>query len=270
MLSIDAQKTAEELIEFIKSAFKKAGFSKAVIGLSGGVDSATAAALAVRALGANNVFVFLLPYGTLNSRGAEDAKKIVRVAGIPSKNVTVVNIQPAVDAILATETAVDDVRRGNAMARVRMTILFDQAKKLRGLVVGTENKSEHLLGYFTRFGDSASDIEPLRNLYKTQVYQLAAYLGIPREILEKPPTAGLWEGQTDEGEFGFTYKEADEILFQVYDQKKSAEEVIQSGFEKATVEKVLSRVAANSFKHGLPMAPAFWRQDVDRRTSKRV
>ncbi|MBI3560071.1 NAD(+) synthase, partial [Candidatus Gottesmanbacteria bacterium] len=143
-----------------------------------------------------------------------------------------------------------------AMARVRMILLFDQAKKRNALVVGTENKTEHLLGYFTRFGDEASDIEPLRNLYKSQVYELARQLNLPENIVSKAPTAGLWEGQTDEGEFGFTYKEADEILAIIVDEKKSIDEVVRKGYDQATVEKVVKRMKENNFKHHLPIVPS--------------
>lgn len=238
MDSIDPEKITNELISFIKNAFAKAGFSRAVIGLSGGVDSATCYELAVRALGKENVFPYFLPYGN----------QILQ-------NSMVIDIKPIVDSIIALDPSMDNIRRGNIMARVRMTILFDQAKKRRALVVGTENKTEHILGYYTRFGDEASDIEPLRNLYKIQVFQLAKFLNIPQEILNKPPTAGLWEGQTDEGEFGFTYKEADEILVQLYDQKKSIEEIVTSGLDRTVVEKVQSWVASHAFKHNLPILP---------------
>lgn len=236
MISIDPKKTANELIEFIQNAFQKAGFTRAVIGVSGGVDSATSYELAKRALGEAHVFPYFLPYG--------DAKSEIGIR---------IDIKSIVDQIIALDPKMDNVRRGNVMARVRMIILFDQAKRQKALVVGTENKSERLLGYFTRFGDSASDIEPLTNLYKTQVFQLAKYLNIPEEIITKPPTAGLWEGQTDEGEFGFSYKDADEILYQLYDQKKSIEDIIAFGIDREIIEKVKSRVDQNAFKHNLPI-----------------
>jgi len=142
------------------------------------------------------------------------------------------------------------VRFGNIMARIRMTILFDKAKKLNSLVCGTENKTEHLLGYFTRFGDAASDIEPISHLYKTQVRQLADYLKVPKEIINKPPTAGLWDGQTDEAEFGFTYKEADQVLNLFYDQKKTFEQIRKLGFKNA--ERIIKRSLNNQFKLRTP------------------
>lgn len=252
---MDPKETVENLVRFISEAFKDAGFSRAVVALSGGVDSATSCALTVRALGAENVYPLLLPYGSLNHQGVIDARLVINALKIPLSNVSEIDIKPLVDPLFSLDKDVDHVRKGNAMARMRMVVIFDAAKKKKALVMGTENKTEHYLGYFTRFGDEASDIEPLRNLYKTQVYKLAEFLGIPEPILVKKPTAGLWEGQTDEGEFGFSYKEADEILKMIYDEKKSMNEVLAAGFEREVVEKVQSRVAANAFKHHLPITP---------------
>ncbi len=240
-----------KLSSFFKNAFAQAGFSRAVIGLSGGVDSSVSCALAVTALGKENVYPLLLPYGKLNP--THDAEQVAAFLKIPKRNVGIIDIGPFVDPIISTDPSMDDVRRGNIMARVRMILLFDYAKKHNALVVGTENKTEHLLGYFTRFGDEASDIEPLRNLYKTQVYELAKQLKIPDPIITKAPTAGLWQGQTDEKEFGFTYKEADEILTLLVDGKKSIEEVVAAGFPKDIVQKVYDRMIANDFKHYLPL-----------------
>lgn len=255
MPPFDQAKTKDELVHFIKSSFVKAGFSRAVIALSGGVDSATSCVLTAQALGVDNVFPMLLPYGDLNPQGVVDAQEVTRAFNIPKDNVRIVDIQPLVDPVLQLDPLMDNIRKGNIMARTRMIVLFDQAKKRNVLVVGTENKSEHLLGYFSRFGDEASDIEPLRNLYKTQILELAKYIGIPEQILTKPPTAGLWEGQTDEGELGFTYKDADEILYQLYDLKKTTEEIVASGLDQDIIEKVQARVTQNSFKHRLPIQP---------------
>lgn len=144
----------------------------------------------------------------------------------------------------------DKVRLGNVMARVRMMVLYDLAKKLNAIVCGTENKSEYYLGYFTRFGDAASDFEPIAHLYKTQVYQLAKYLGVPKEFIDKTPTAGLWPGQTDEGEFGFTYKEADAVLQLYFDKKLNLAEIKKRGFKNA--EKIIARVLKNEYKHQTP------------------
>ena len=250
---MNPSQTVEQLTAFVKRAFQEAGFIRAVIALSGGVDSATSCALTVRAIGKENVFTVLLPYGSLDEQGAVDAKKVIEWLHMPQKNTTVVDIKSLVDPVISIDPAMDNVRRGNIMARMRMIVLFDEAKKRNALVVGTENKSEHLLGYYTRFGDEASDIEPLRNFYKTEVLQLARFLGVPEPIISKKPTAGLWEGQTDEGELGFSYKNADEILHQLYDNKKSTEDIIASGFDRMLVEKVETRMRSNAFKHRLPL-----------------
>lgn len=246
----------ETLVRLLKREFAAAGFGRAVIALSGGIDSSTSCALAVQALGKDNVYPLLLPYGALNDQGVTDAKLVIRALGIPEKNITLINIQPLVDPIVATDPSMDPLRAGNVMARVRMILLYDYAKKYTALVVGTENKTEHLLGYFTRFGDEASDIEPLRNLYKTEVYALASELNLPKVILSKAPTAGLWDGQTDEGEFGFTYKDADGILKMIVDEKKSLDEVIAKGYDRTTIEKVVKRMKENTYKHHLPIVPS--------------
>ena len=206
----------------------------------------------MRAIGSENVTAVLLPYGYLNPQGVENAKKVVQIAGLKLRNVVISEVTAAAEKIINSEPEMDKLRKGNIIVRLRMIYLFDLAKKNKALVLGTENKTEYLLGYFTRFGDEASDIEPLLHLYKTEVKQLAAYLGVPREIILQKPTAGMWQYQTDEGEFGFSYEEADKILHLYIDQKKTKEEIVASGFNKATVEKVLGRMSDNSFKHRLP------------------
>ncbi len=253
MLSISPTQTINNLINFLKNSFSRAGFTKAVIAVSGGVDSAVSCALAAQALGVENITPLFLPYGKLNEQGVVDARLVVEALQIPLTSVYEVDIQPLVDPVLKLDESIDLVRGGNIMARVRMMLIFDQAKKQKALVVGTENKTEHLLGYFTRFGDEASDIEPLRGLYKTQVYELARALGLPEVVLEKAPSAGLWEGQTDEGEFGFSYEEADEILTLLVDEHKTAEEVIAVGFTSELVTRVKNRMEENSYKHEMPM-----------------
>jgi NAD+ synthase len=253
MKPINPKQTTDELVEFIKSSFQYAGFSDAVLALSGGLDSATSCILTTRALGVEHVYPILLPYGSLSTQETLDAMSVIEILKISPAHVTRVDIKPILDPLTGKEFGMDNIRRGNLMARARMMILYDNAKKRNALVVGTENKSEYLLGYFTRFGDEASDIEPLRNLYKTQIYDLAKYLGVSDAILVKKPTAGLWEGQTDEGELGFTYKDADEILSLSFDEKKSVDEIVAVGFSKDVVDRVLSRAQTNEFKHHLPI-----------------
>lgn len=255
MKQFDPDKTALLLTAFLSDTFRSAGFADGVIGVSGGVDSATACLLAVRALGADHVYPVLMPYGALSTQDTLDAMTFVQSAGIPIAHITRIDIKPAVDRLAEATGAADQVRRGNIMARMRMICLFDQAKKRRALVVGTENRTEHLLGYFTRFGDEASDVEPLRTLYKTQVYELAGHLGVPDAVRSKPPSARLWPEQTDEGEFGFSYTEADDILSLWQDEHLPPERIAEKGHDRQVIDRVIGRAEANAFKHELPSVP---------------
>lgn len=252
MFEIDIAKKSAEMQKFITETVKKAGFNKVVVAVSGGVDSATALFLAVKAMGVENVYAVLLPYGDLSSQALEHGKMVVQAAGLIENNIFVRNIKPGVDKLLEQTENIDEIRKGNMMARVRMIYLFDLAKELGALVVGTENKSEHYLGYFTRFGDEASDMEPIRSLYKTQVWEMAKYLGVPQKIVEKAPSANLWEGQKDEGEFGFSYADADKVLYHYFEEKLPIDGIIALGLDKNVVEKVLEFVKKNDFKHHVP------------------
>ena len=254
LLNIDPSAEKDKITGFIKTVLAKQGFEKVVIGLSGGVDSATAFYLLKEVIKPQNVFVAHLYY--FESQ-IDNMKKMLFDAKVPNANIHNISIENSVDAlakILSLDQNSKDykIRFGNIMARLRMIVLFDLAKKHKALVCGTENKSEHLLGYFTRFGDEASDIEPIQHLYKTQVFELAKYLGVPNEIIQKSPSANLWESQTDEGEFGFTYKEADQVLFYYYDKKLKLEEIKKKGFTNA--EKIISFSLKNSYKHHTPYA----------------
>ena len=204
---------SEKIVKFIQETFKQQGFTKAIVAISGGIDSATSLLLAVKALGKENVYSFQLPYK--NHLPLDLANEVIEAAGIPKNQRLVMNIGRAADKIAVKLNAKKDkFRLGNIIARMRMICLFDQAKKLKALVVGTENKSEKLLGYFTRFGDEASDLEPIMHLYKTEVIELAKTLGVPAAVIQAAPTAGLWPGQTDEVELGSTYAEIDARLKQ--------------------------------------------------------
>jgi NAD+ synthase len=251
-LSINSKTTAEKIVLFLQKTLKKAGHSKIVLGLSGGIDSAVSASLAVGALGEASVHVGIFPYGDLNQEGERDAFLITRHLAIPQPNIHRIDIKSIIDTTVEKAGEMDELRKGNIMARTRMILLYDLSKKLNALVLGTENKTEHLLGYFTRFGDEASDIEPIRSFYKTQVRQLAAYLKLPEKIITKAPTAGMWQGQTDEKEFGFTYEEADQILHLYVDKKMNPKEIGKEGFSQKTIECVLGRIKKNEFKRNVP------------------
>ncbi|MEO8503780.1 MAG: NAD+ synthase [Acidobacteriota bacterium] len=236
------------LAGFIKDAVENAGSNGVVLGLSGGVDSALAAALAADGLGTERVHTFLLPYRTSNADSAVDAHRVADHFGLTMRTI---DITPMIDAYFAVEADADPVRRGNKMARERMTILFDQAKKLGCLVLGTSNKTEILLGYSTIFGDNASSLNPLGDLYKQQVWQLSTHLGVPAHVVEKKPSADLWPGQTDEGDFGFDYATADEVLYLIFDQGLNGAEVVERGYPEAVVRKITTLEQKNRFKRRL-------------------
>ncbi|MEO8581983.1 MAG: NAD+ synthase [Patescibacteria group bacterium] len=239
---------AVKIIAFLKETFQKQGKKKAVIAVSGGIDSALSLTLLTQALPVESIYPILLPY---DNQSIDDAQAICEFNEIPNENVTVVNIKSAVDQI--SKADISPVRKGNIMARVRMIYVYDLAKKLDALVVGTENKSEQYLGYFTRFGDGASDIEPIQQLYKTQVRQLVEHLQLPKIFLEKTPSAGLWDQQTDEDELGFTYEQADQVIQQYIDDHKEAKFiVIDSSDSGEVVKKVIAQIESQKFKHEVP------------------
>ena len=260
-----------EILSFIKQTFTRTGKETAIIAVSGGIDSAVSLSLVVRALGADKVHVVLLPFG---EQDMTDARAMVDFNQIPISNQHEIQIKPIVDSIFAVVDGKDknaELRLGNIMARARMIVLYDLAKTLDALVCGTENKSEKYLGYFTRFGDEASDLEPIQHLFKTQVRQVASELHLPQEILTKQPSAGLWQDQTDEIEFGFSYDDADKVLEIIVDKQpallerltngkaRSLEEVCDgarflsgASLDPTTIEKVLKHLQANWFKHLVP------------------
>lgn len=249
-LKLDAPAVAELLTAFIAEEIGKAGFSRAVIGLSGGVDSALSATLAVRALGADNVFCVMMPYRSSSPQSVEHARLVAGQLGVRTE---LVEITPMVDPLIASDKDMDRLRRGNIMARQRMIVLYDRSSRERGLVIGTGNKTETLLGYSTLFGDSACAINPLGDLYKTQVWQLSAWLGIPDAVVRKAPSADLWEGQTDEGELGFTYERVDELLLLMVDEQMSDEELVSRGFDAGFIDTVRGMIRRNQFKRMPPV-----------------
>jgi NAD+ synthase len=248
-LTLNAPLAVEVLTRFIRDAVETTGTSGVVVGLSGGVDSSLSAALAVRALGPEQVHGFLLPYRTSSPESERDARAVAGHLGVPHRKI---DISPMVDAYFAAaEPDADPGRRGNKMARERMTILFDQAKKLGALVLGTSNKTEILLGYSTVFGDNASSLNPLGDLYKRQVWQLSRHLGLPAEVVDKAPSADLWPGQTDEGDLGFSYEIADEVLHLLFDLGLSPWEAEARGYDARVVERIVRLERQFRFKRRL-------------------
>lgn len=247
----DPQKEIDRIVTFLRRTFKEQKISKAVIGVSGGIDSATSLSLVAKAIGPENVTAIHMPYFQKRDISID---QLINSLKIPKQNFHIVSIESSVDTIakslkVEVSSKIGKVRLGNIAARVRMITLFDYAKKEQALVVGTENKSEHILSYFTRFGDEASDIEPIQHLYKTQIYQVAEKLEIPLAIISAQPTAGLWNGQTDEGEFGFSYEEADQVMYLKFDKKQS-QSAIKKKFKNAP--KILDWIQRNEYKHKVP------------------
>ncbi len=253
MRNIDLIKEKQKIINFIKTYFKDAGFSKGIIGLSGGIDSSLVAYIAVEALGKENVIGVLMPYKTSRDDSFDDGKLIADNLGI---KYYVREITPMVNAYFDTyEPEADILRKGNMKARMRMCTIYDLAAKEHALVLGTGNKTELLLGYVTQFGDGACALEPLGCLYKTEVWKLAEMMGVPENIITKPPTADLWEDQTDEEELGFSYNDADEILYALYEKKLPLEELLSRGFTEEQIQHIISLVKKNRFKQSIPPNP---------------
>jgi len=249
-LSLNVDHVRRLLVDFVCDESRNAGFPKGVVGLSGGVDSAVAAGIAAEALGRENVLGVMMPYRTSNPKSLLDAELVARELGIPTETV---DITPMVDPLLRSSKANDRVRAGNIMARERMIVLYDRSSRDNALVIGTSNKTEILLGYGTLFGDTASALNPLGDLYKTQVWQLAGALGVPASIIDKPPSADLWEGQTDEGELGFSYNRVDHLLYFMVDERRRDAELRSLGFEDALVRRVRNMIVKNQFKRRMPL-----------------
>jgi NAD+ synthase len=249
------------LTGFVRNEVHKTGLSRVVVGLSGGVDSALSAVLAAEALGPSNVLAILMPYKSSHSDSCAHAEMVVQRSGIES---VFVDITPQIDAYFERFPEADSRRRGNKMARERMTILYDHSARWKALVLGTSNKTELLLGYGTLYGDMASAINPLGDLYKTQVWALAEAVGIPAVIVRKEPSADLWVGQTDEGELGFTYREVDRLLYLMVDQRYTRPELLAAGFAERFVDDVAQRIMFSQFKRRLPVIAKVSHRTIDR------
>lgn len=248
-LNIDTARTRTILVEFIANTIENAGFSKIVLGLSGGLDSALSCYLAAEAVGAKNVLALRMPYRTSSPDSLAHAQLVIDALGVEALTFPLTGM---VDPLFELEPKMSKQRKGNILARQRMILLYDQSEAFHGLVLGSGNKTEILLGYSTLYGDSACALNALGDLYKTQVRQLSAALGIPEPILQKPPSADLWPGQTDEDELGFTYSEVDKLLYQLVEEQRTPSECIRLGFAENLVRAVVSRIRATQFKRQAP------------------
>ena len=260
-LAIDTDVARRVIAGFIRGQLEQAGFERAVLGLSGGIDSALVAYLVAEAIGAERLLAVLMPYRTSSPASRADAETVVTELGCASE---LVEISAMVDGYFGSGTAAASgpigadgltasaLRRGNFAARMRMAVLYDRSVTWGGLVVGTGNKTESLIGYTTLFGDAACAFNPIGDLYKSQVRQLAVAIGVPDAIVRKAPSADLWPGQTDEGEGGFSYPLLDRLLFWRIDKRRSIEEMVGLGFDAALVERVDRLVAGAEFKRQVP------------------
>ncbi len=249
-LKLDNDLVEKVLVKFIKEELASAGLSKAVLGLSGGVDSAVSCALAARALGPENVLAVVIPFKTSSPESLTDAEKVIEKTGVRSEEVDITSMA---EPYLNDNDELGKVRIGNVLARLRMIVLYDRSARERALVIGASNKSELMLGYGTLHGDLASAINPIGDLYKTQVWDLARHLGLPENVIMKKPTADLWEGQTDEDELGFSYQEVDKLLYYMIDERRSDAELCELGFTKNFIHHVREMVRKNHYKRRMPL-----------------
>ncbi len=254
--AIEPRQAVEVIVGFIRSQMAQAGFDRLVVGLSGGVDSATVAFLAARAVGADHLLAVRMPYRTSSDASETDALRVVEALGCRTERVEITPmVEPMLELIADGNASVPNdelnVRRGNVMARQRMIVLYDRSAAFDALVIGTSNKTEALLGYGTLHGDMAAALAPIGDLYKTQLRAVARELGVPEEVVAKPPSADLWPGQTDEGELGQSYDLLDRVLFAIVDRRWSVDRCVAAGLERSLVEWVAGRVARMEFKRQL-------------------
>ncbi len=260
-LSINPPLVEQILVRFIHAEIHRTGFRRGVVGVSGGIDSSVVVSLAARALGPENVLAVTMPYKTSSAETRRDSQAVIDQLGVRSLDVPITD---QVDAYFAQFPEASQMRRANKCARERMTVLYDQSAAFEGLVLGTSNKSELLLGYGTQYGDMASAINPVGDVYKTQLRELAAHLKVPAEVLSKLPSGDLWVGQTDEAELGFSYADVDRLLVLLVDQRWQPERLVRAGFEAAFVDLVARRVQRNHYKRRLPVIAKLSQRTVDR------
>jgi len=260
-LKINPELVSAILTRFIAAEIRRAGFERAVLGLSGGIDSSVVAFLCAKALGPENVLAVTMPYKTSSEATRRDSQAVIDQLGVQTLDVPITD---AIDAYFARFPDASQLRRANKCARERMTVLYDQSAAFGGLVAGTSNKSELLLGYGTQFGDMASAVNPIGDLYKTQLYELAAYLGVPEQIRSKEPTGDLWVGQTDAGELGFSYAEVDRLLVLLVDRRWRRAELLRAGFDAEFVDRVTTMIRRNHYKRRMPVIAKLSNRTMDR------
>ena len=260
-LKINPELVTEILCRFIRTEIRRAGFDRAVVGLSGGIDSSVVTSLCARALGPQNVLAVTMPYKTSSEATRRDSQAVIDQLGIRTIDVSITD---QVDSYFSRFSDASQLRLANKCARERMTVLYDQSAAFGALVAGTSNKSELLLGYGTQFGDMASAINPVGDLYKTQLYHLAAYLDVPERILHKEPTGDLWVGQTDEGELGFTYAEVDRVMVLLVDRRWHRAELLRAGFAAEFIDRVATMIRRNHYKRRMPVIAKLSHRTMDR------
>ncbi len=260
-MAINCPEVLKVLSAFIRTEVRKTGYAKVVLGLSGGIDSSLSAALAVEALGGENVHGVMMPYRSSNPDSLGDANLLADKLGIGSRTV---EITPMTDPYFEICPEISNMRQGNVMARQRMVVLYDISAEIDALVLGTSNKTEYLLGYSTLWGDSACALNPLGDLYKTQVWSLARFMELPERIVSKKPSADLWAGQTDEEELGFTYEQADEALELLIDCRMKPEQVIARGFNEDFINRIMRMVRQTQYKRHLPLIAKLSNRTINR------